>query len=93
MQKLLPLPTVNETADEEDLCVGRWAHWSGDGVWFIGCRLGGLFDRLNSACHVEILDEFYTEIIEDDFVAHGTHLMLGNEIQEVVCGSHGVLIT
>ena len=38
-------------------------------------------------------DEFYTEILEEDFVSHGTHLMLGEEIKEVVCGPNGVLVT
>ena len=38
-------------------------------------------------------DEFYTEIIEEDFVSRGTHLMLGEDIKEVVCGSNGVLVT
>ena len=38
-------------------------------------------------------DEFYTEIIEEDFVSHGTHLMLGDFINEVVCGANGVQVS
>ena len=37
-------------------------------------------------------DEFYTAIIESEFIANGAQLMLGEEINSVDCSSNGVKI-
>ena len=38
------------------------------------------------------LDPLYTDIIEEDFIARGAHLMLDELISEANCSSNGIKI-